>query len=118
MSVLKVSLVLYLSVLLVAIIAGVILWVALAAMGVTHHLEHFINDLFGLRQFTDTGLQILLVAVLVGLILVILGSLFNVLCAVLYNVTCDVVGGVEVVEIEDAPVPPAPGPRPAGPPPA
>ena len=101
MSVLKVSLVLYMSVLLVSLIAGGVLWGALSAVGVIHRVEHFIDDLFGFKSFAVAGLQLLLVAVLVGLVLVILGALFNVLCAVLYNITCDVVGGIQVIEVED-----------------
>jgi hypothetical protein len=112
MSVLKVSLVLYLSALVVVLIAGAVLWGILSGVGFTPKVEHFVDDLFGFKSFTLAGLQLLLVGVLLGLVLVIVGTLFNVLCAVLYNLTCDVVGGLQLIEVEEAPPPPRPQPAP------
>ncbi len=102
MSVLKVSLVLYLSLAIILLIAGGILWVLASIAGVTHSMEHFVDSLFGFKSFAHAGLQLLLVMVLLGLVLAILGTLLNVLCAILYNLTCDVVGGVQVIEVEEA----------------
>lgn len=118
MSVVKVSLVLYLSVLVVLLVAGGILWGVLSLLGEIHRMEHFINNLFGFTSFAVAGLQLLLASVLLGLVMVVLGTLFNVLAAILYNVTCEVVGGIQIIEIEEAPPPPGgppPAPRASGP---
>ncbi len=101
MSVLKVSLVLYLGLVIIALIAGGILWGLASVFGITHHLEHFVDSLFGFKSFTHAGLQLLLVMILLGLVVAILGTLVNVLCAILYNITCDVVGGIQLIEVED-----------------
>lgn len=99
-SVLKVSVLFYLSLALTLFVAGVLLWLGANAVGLIDNLEGFMDEV----GFTDFRLQPgpLLAASLAGsIILVIAGSLANVLMAVLYNLIGDVVGGVRIVLTED-----------------
>ena len=100
-SVLKVSILFYLCIFVVVLVAGVVLWLMAAALGVINNVEKFIGDLFALTDFRFEAGQILRAAAVGGGILVVLGSGANVLAAVLYNLISDVVGGVEVAVLEE-----------------
>lgn len=95
-SVLRFSLLFYLCMLLVWLVAGVLLWVAASATGLIDNLERFVTDLFFLEYFQIRGGVILLASFLGGLVLVLLATGVNVVMAVVYNLASDVVGGVEV----------------------
>lgn len=99
-SVFRFSLLFYLCMLLVWLVAGVLLWIAASVSGVIDNVERFVSDLFFLEYFQIRGAVILLSAFLGGLVLVFLGAAVNVIMAVVYNLTSDVVGGVEVTVLE------------------
>jgi hypothetical protein len=99
-TVLRFSLLFYLCMLMVWLVAGVLLWVAASLTGLIDNIETFISDLFFLEYFQIRGGVILLVAFFGGLVLVLLGTGINVIMAVVYNLTSDVVGGVEVTVLE------------------
>ena len=102
-SVLRFSLLFYGCMLLVALVAGVLLWAAALTTGVIDNVERFIKELFALETFAFNGLLLLESTVIGGLVLVLLGTGANVLMAVLYNLTSDVVGGIEVAVLEEEP---------------
>ncbi len=103
-TVLRFSILFYLSMLVVWLVAGALLWGAASATGIVDNMERFVEDLFALESFR-VNVGLLVVTCLVGgLVLVVLGTGINVLMAVIYNLTADIVGGVEVTVIEtDAP---------------
>jgi hypothetical protein len=100
-TVLKLSLVFYLCVVLVLLIAGVILWNVASAFNVITNVEKFIRQLFDLQTFKLRPWVILEYSALGGLVLVVLGTGINVLLTLLYNLISDVIGGVQVIVLDD-----------------
>jgi hypothetical protein len=100
LSVLRVSVLFYVSLSLALFVAAVLLWLGASAVGLIDNLEGFMDEV----GFTDFRLRAgpLMVASLAGsVILVVAGSLANLLMAVLYNLIGDVVGGIRIVLSED-----------------
>jgi Transmembrane domain of unknown function (DUF3566) len=100
-SVFKLSLLFYLCICLVLLIAGVILWNVASAFNVIHNVEKFIKSLFDLQTFKFQPSAILEASVLGSALLVVLGTGANVLAAVFYNLMADVIGGVQVIVLEE-----------------
>ena len=99
-SVFKLSLVFYLTLCLVLLIAGSLLWAGAAVAGVVENIERFIEDI-GFADFQFSPARILQAATATGLTLVIGGTLGTTLLAVLYNLIADVSGGLRVTLTED-----------------
>jgi hypothetical protein len=99
-SVLKVSALFFLSLVLVLLIAGVILWAAGSSVGAIDSVEKFMRAI-GFEDFRFIGTQLLRGFAAAGLVLVILGTGLTVLVAVIYNLISDVVGGIEVTVLEE-----------------
>ena len=100
---LRFSVLFYASLLVVFVVAGIILWALASLTGVIDNVETFIKDLFALDSFQFVGFELLLGTVLGGAVMVVLGTGLNMLMAVLYNLVSDVVGGVEVIVLEEDP---------------
>ena len=105
LSVLRVSLVLYLSLYLTIVVAWTVLWIVATVVGAVDNIESFIKGLFALESFHFEALTIFRGMVIGGLIIVMIGTGANLLLAVLYNLTSDVVGGIGVTVGEDEPEP-------------
>ncbi len=105
-TVLRFSILFYLSVMLVAMVAGLLLWAAASTTGVIDNIERFIRELVALRSFSFKGGEILRSSLIGGLVLVLLGTGANVFVAVVYNLTSDVVGGIEITVLEEEPARP------------
>ena len=113
-TVLKFSVLLFATLYLVMLVAGLVLWAAATATGVRGNVEKFIGDLIASDDFHLLGGTVIRASVLGGAVLVLLGTGANVLFAVLYNLISDVVGGIIVV-FEERPTRRRSG-RPARPP--
>jgi hypothetical protein len=100
-SVLRLSLLFYLCVLLVLLVAGIVLWNIASVFGVLHNFEKFIRQLFDLQSFTLHPVVALEAFALGGVLLVLLGTAVNVIAACLYNLISDVAGGVRVTVVEE-----------------
>jgi hypothetical protein len=118
-TVLRFSVLFYLSILLVVLVAGFALWEVASATGVRDNAENFVGELVGAGPATDAagavqstansqdnnyrfrGSRILEASALGGLVLVVVGTGANVLLVVLYNLISDVVGGVEITVLEE-----------------
>lgn len=87
-----------LSMFVVAMVTGLLLWAAASAVGAVDNVNEFLGDLLGLKLVASV---IIRVYVLGGLVIALLGTGATVLMAVLYNLISDVVGGVEVTVLED-----------------
>ena len=99
-SVFKLSLVFYLCVCLVLLVAGVVLWVGASAAGVISNVEGFFQDA-GFDGFEFSAGVLLRGFALGGLVLVVAGTIANLLLTTLFNLMSDVVGGVRVTLAED-----------------
>lgn len=97
LTVLKFSVLLFATLYLVILVAGLVLWVAASATGVRGNVEKFIGTLIASDNFHLLGGTVIRASVLGGAVLVVLGSGATVLFTVLYNLISDVVGGVIVV---------------------
>ena len=100
-SVLRFSVLLYLSVWVILLVAGIFLWIAASVLGVRANIESLAADLFASETFSFKSLQMLRASLLGGAALVGLGTGANVVLAVLYNLISDLVGGVGVVLEEE-----------------
>lgn len=101
MAVLRVAIVLHACLLVVGLTAGVIVWNVAAAQGWVDKYESFVAEMFALESFTLRGDVMFGLAFVGGLLLSVLGAVAWVLMSVLYNLTSDVVGGVQLVLLED-----------------
>jgi thiosulfate reductase cytochrome b subunit len=99
-SALKISLCFYLAGLALLLVTGLVVWLLLDASGGIRSFEKFMGDILSAKDFHFVAPQILLGAVLVGLVLVALMSILTVIAAALYNVFADLVGGIEVTLTE------------------
>ena len=102
-TVLRFSLLFYLSLAAVLLVAGTLLWRAAAGAGVVGGIEKFLGEALTLENFRFSPGQILRAAVPAGLVLALIGTGLNVLMALLYNLISDLVGGVEVLVDLDEP---------------
>ena len=96
-TVLKFSALLFATLYLVILVAGLVLWAAATATGLRDNVESFIGELIASEDFKILGPTMFRASVVGGLVLVVMGTGANVLLAVLYNLISDVVGGVIVV---------------------
>jgi hypothetical protein len=99
-SVLKLSLLFYLCVCLVLLVAGIVLWAGASAAGVVENVESFFQDA-GFDGFEFSAGVMLRGFAIGGLILVVAGTIANLLLATLFNLMSDVVGGIRVTLGED-----------------
>jgi Transmembrane domain of unknown function (DUF3566) len=100
-SVFKVSLVFYICVFAVMLIAGTALWNVAAALGIISTIERNIRTLFALTSFQLRPITALLWGSVIGGCVCFLGVMFNVFAALVYNLVSDVVGGVQLIVLSD-----------------
>ena len=103
-SVLKLSIVYYLAVFLVILVAGVLLWAGATSIGAIENIESFMVDI-GFDDFKFVGSQMLSGVALGGLVLVVAGTVANVILCALFNLMGDVTGGLRLTLQEDVPRP-------------
>jgi hypothetical protein len=101
-AVLKVSALFWVSIVLILLTAGVLLWAAAASVGLVSGIEDAMAG-FGFEDYEFLPGKILRGAALVGLVLSVAGTLGNVLLAVLYNLISDTLGGLRLTLSEDVP---------------
>jgi hypothetical protein len=99
--VLKVSVLFYVLLFGILLVAGVLLWNLARTTGTVENIEGFVAELFGLQTFTINGPELFRASWTLGGVLVIAGTGFNVTCAVLFNLLADLVGGVRVTVLEE-----------------
>jgi hypothetical protein len=98
----RLSLVFYLCVSAVLLVAAAVLWIGAAATGVIANIEGFLGDA-GFDGFRFRPLEVLRAATVLGLVLTVAGSLANILLAQLYNLLGDIVGGLRVTLTDEPP---------------
>jgi Transmembrane domain of unknown function (DUF3566) len=97
----KVSVVFYLLLLAVVVVASVMLWYVANALGAIQSIEKSVRTLFDLSKFTLHPGAVALYTSLGGAVLALVGTLANILVAVTYNLISDVVGGIRFKIVED-----------------
>ena len=100
-SVLRLSLLFYMCLFVVVMVAGTLLYNLAGAAGTISSIESFIKDIGAFKTFSFKGGTIFRASFLAGLVLVIAGSALNVLLSVLFNLISDLVGGVRITVIEE-----------------
>ena len=100
-SVLKLSLILYLCLWAVLLVAALILWNAVDSTGLIDRIEAFVTQIFGLESFAFDPGQIFRVYALASLVMAVLATLFNVMAAVLFNLISELVGGLRIMLVEE-----------------
>jgi membrane-associated protease RseP (regulator of RpoE activity) len=101
-SVFRVSLVFYVAMYCILVVAGVLLWSAATATGFRGNVENFIAGLTESGEFRFVADELFRASVICGALLTVMGTGANVLFAVLYNLISDVVGGLVFV-VEEKP---------------
>jgi hypothetical protein len=103
-SVLKFSLLFYLCVWMIILVAGVILWRVGQEAGAISNIETFYAKATGEITFELDGRSVFRSAASIGIILVLAGTAFTVMLSLLFNLITDLTGGVRltVVELGDA----------------
>lgn len=99
-SVFKVSIVFYLAMYIVCLIAGVLLWNVAYSTGTIDNLSNFFES-FGWKSFEFKGGEIFHNAWILGLFLVVGLTGMNVVLATLFNLIADLVGGVRLTVLEE-----------------
>ncbi len=100
-SALKISLIFYLCLWVIVMLAGVMLWSVAVGSGTVDDTESFIEELFALEEFKFNAGQIFRGLAVGGLVLVVAGTFFNVLLCVLFNLISDLTGGMRITVIEE-----------------
>ena len=103
-SMLKVSLFFALSLWLILVVAGIVLWRVAVATGTIGKFENFLAQILAEQSFVIDGMQIFRASLIGGLVLVVTGAVFSVVFTVLFNLIAGLAGGVRfsVVELETA----------------
>lgn len=97
-SVLKFSLLFYLCLMLVGLLAFAVIWFVLVNMGVFEEISKFAGN-FNLNVAFPAG-KVFRWYILLGLLGVVLWSIVTVLATLLFNLINDITGGIEVVLAE------------------
>jgi hypothetical protein len=102
-SVLKFSAFFYLTLVCIAFVAGIVLWLAATAVGVRENVERFIGELIASSKFHFVGWEVLRVSAVAAAVIVVLGTAFNVFLAVVYNLIAEIVGGMAIIVDDEQP---------------
>jgi hypothetical protein len=97
----KISLIFYVILYIILLVAGVLLWNLANTTGTVANVEGFIRDLFGLKTFEFDGEKLFRASWVLGAVLVVAGTGLNVTLAILFNLISDLVGGVRVTVLEE-----------------
>jgi len=97
----KISVIFYVILYVILLVAGVLLWNLANTTGTVANVEGFIRDLFGLKTFEFDGEKLFRASWVLGAVLVVAGTGLNVTLAILFNLISDLVGGVRVTVLEE-----------------
>ena len=99
-TVFKVSLVFYLAMYVIFLVASVLIWRVANATGTLDNVQTFLTH-YGWSTFQFRGGEIYHAVWIIGLFLVVAGIGLNVTMATLFNLIADLVGGVRVTVLEE-----------------
>lgn len=99
-SVFKISIIFYLVLYAICLVAGVLLWNVAYSTGTIDNLSNFFES-FGWKSFEFRGGEIFHNAWILGLFMVVGLTGLNVVLATLFNLIADLVGGVRLTVLEE-----------------
>lgn len=99
-SVFKISIIFYLALYAICLVAGVLLWNVAYSTGTIDNLSNFFES-FGWKSFEFRGGEIFHNAWILGLFMVVGLTGLNVVLATLFNLIADLVGGVRLTVLEE-----------------
>ena len=100
-TVFKVSLIFYLLMVIILLVAGVVTWSVGEHLGFIGDIQKSVRSLADDKKFIFHGTVALKYAAVGGVVLGLLGTLFNTVAAMLYNLLSDVIGGLQVVVVTE-----------------
>lgn len=100
-SVLKVSLLFYFCVWVMAMVSLVLVWGVAMSSGTVGSLESFIAEFLAFEEFSFNGDQLFQIFALGGLIAVFVATATTAVLAVLFNLIADLTGGIRFTVIEE-----------------
>lgn len=100
-SVLKLSVIFFVTLYVVALTSGLLLWSVAVSTGTINNVESVIETLFGLQTFTFDGRKLFEASWVLGALAVVAGTLLSVTLAVIFNLICDLTGGIRVTVLEE-----------------
>ncbi|HEX6394350.1 MAG TPA: DUF3566 domain-containing protein [Acidimicrobiales bacterium] len=95
-SVAKVSIVFYVILLVIFVVASILLWLVADLFGAVDSIQRSVRSLFDVKTFVLHPVTIALYASAAGAVLAVAGTIANVLAAVIYNLISEVVGGIRI----------------------
>ena len=98
---LKLSLIFYLCVWVMVVIAVVLLWGVAIGSGAVASVESFIAEFLAFEEFSFNGDQLFQIFALGGLIGVFVATAVTAILAVLFNLIADLTGGVRFTVVEE-----------------
>lgn len=93
----KVAFLFYITVLIVVMLAGSVIWNFAGRSGLILKLNRFIDQLIGSTTYHVSGMTILIVAGSVGVVLVLIATIVTFICAMLFNLAAEYIGGISVL---------------------
>ncbi len=111
---LKASLLLFLCLWLVSMIAAVIVWTVARSSGTIGKIESFANTNLGQDNFHFDGDFLFRQFGLIGLILTLAATAATTVASVVFNLISDVIGGIWITVIEEETARPASGSQGSG----
>ncbi len=93
----KVAFLFYVTVLVVFLIAGSVIWNFAGASGLILKLNHFIDQLIGSATYHVSGMTILIFLGSIGIVVAVIASIVTFICAMLFNLAAEYVGGISVL---------------------
>ncbi len=95
-SVFRIVVLFYTFLLATFLVAGIILWLLLGASGYESKLNHLIDSLLGSSTYHLIGLEVLVVAVAVGVVWVVVSAALTTVAVKMFNLAIDMVGGIKI----------------------
>jgi hypothetical protein len=100
-SVFKLAVLFFLTLYLVLLFAGVLLWAAFVSTGTLDKVENFVRKTFALDTFQFDGWQIFQGSLVLGAVMVVAGCALVVAMSVFFNIFSELTGGVRVTVLEE-----------------
>lgn len=97
LSLAKVAFLFYVTLVLVVLIAGMVVWNFAGASGLILKLNRFIDQLIGSTTYHVTGTSLLAVSAAFGIVWAILATIMTFIGALLFNLAAEYIGGISVV---------------------
>ena len=93
----KVAFLFYLTVLIVFLIAGAVIWNFAGVSGLIIKLNHFIDQLIGSSTYHVSGTTLLIIVGSIGVVWTLVATIVTFICAMLFNLAAEYVGGISVL---------------------